>query len=44
MFTSLLKDELKDMKEQPDEGIKRVRSESFWRARVSVPGKLGVCH
>ena len=41
MFTSLLKGMIKDMNEQPDEEIHRVRSGRVLRAGASVPVELG---
>ena len=40
MFTSLLKDMIKDTGEEPDEEIHRVKSGSVPRAGASVPVKL----
>ena len=43
-FTSLLKVVRKDIGEQPDEEIRRVRSGGVPSAGPSVPVELGVCH
>ena len=44
MFSSLLKDVIKDTDEQLDEGIHKVRSGSVLSAGASVSSRLGVCH
>ena len=41
MFTSLLKDLIKDTDEEPDEGIHRMRSGRVQSAGASVPVELG---
>ena len=44
MFSSLLKDVIKDTDEQLDEGVHKVRFRRVLSAAASVSSRLGMCH